>query len=162
VKVRLDVRAPKGNVLPEKEPALDKAEIARLEAYLRKLLGASGLAVRARGGDEADVLVGAEKIADITKDEDEGELSYFFNMGVARQKGAAKNAPVDAPERLRLEKVLKDRLGAPRLSVRPRPRKTDSAEVYVGEEFIGTLSADEDAGYYLTVSILDIDLDGGI
>jgi hypothetical protein len=142
---------------------LEKPEIARLEAYLRKLLGATDLVVRARGADDADVLVGVEKIADLTKDEDEGELSYFFNMGVARLKGAAKNAPVDAAERIRLEKVLKERFGAPRLSVRPRPRKTDSAEVYVGDEFIGTISADEgDVGYYLTISILDIDLDGGI
>jgi hypothetical protein len=43
--------------------------------------------------------------------------------------------------------------------VRARPRKTDSAEVYVHDEFIGTLSADVDEGYYLTMSVLDIDLE---
>ena len=46
------------------------------------------------------------------------------------------------------------------LDVRARPRKTDSAEVYVHNEFVGTISADEDEGQVLTMSILDIDLDG--
>lgn len=141
---------------------MDKAEIAKLESYLGRLLGASGLKVRAVGGDDAEVLVGDQKIADLSKDEDEGELSYFFNMGVERAKGAARLAPLDGAERVRLEQVLREKLGAPKLSVRPRPRKTDSAEVYVDEEFIGTISADEapgHVGYYLTMSILDIDLE---
>ena len=46
------------------------------------------------------------------------------------------------------------------VDVRARPRKTDSAEVYVHNEFVGTISADEDEGQVLTMSILDIDLDG--
>lgn len=143
---------------------MDQAEITRLETYLKKLLGAQRLSVTARGADDADVLIGAEKIADLSKDEDEGELSYFFNMGVARAKGAAKNAPIDAGERVRLQTALKEALGTSGLEVRQRPRKTDSAEVYVNDEFIGTLSADEapgEIGYYLTMSILDIDLDDG-
>ena len=51
-------------------------------------------------------------------------------------------------------------LHAADLDVRARPRKTDSAEVYVHDEFVGTVSADEDEGQVLTMSILDIDLDG--
>lgn len=141
---------------------MDKAETARLETYLRALLGAPGLSVRVRSADEADLLNGKDKIADILKDEDEGELSYCVNMGASRAPGASKSAPLDAGERVRLEAELKVKLGAPALSVRARPRKTDSAEVYVGEEFIGTLSADDDKqyGYFLTMSILDIDLEG--
>ena len=141
---------------------MDQAEITRVQAYLRRVLGASNISVKARGGDEADVLVGAAKVAELSKDEDEGELSYFFNMGVARAKGAARNAPLDGSERVRLEALLRNALGAPGLEVRQRPRKTDSAEVYVADEFIGTLSADDapgEIGYYLTMSILDIDLD---
>jgi hypothetical protein len=45
----------------------------------------------------------------------------------------------------------------------PRPKKTDSAEVMIGEEFIGVLSLDTEDGdrsYALTMSILDIDLEG--
>ena len=139
---------------------MDQLECARVETYLRKLFGAPKLAVGACGRDEAEITVGAETIADLVKDEEDGELSYCLSMLVARAPGAAKGAPIDTAERARLESVLKQRLGAGALSVRPRPRKTDSAEVYAGEEFIGTLSADEDAGYYLTLIILDIDLEG--
>ncbi|HWA01845.1 MAG TPA: DUF3126 family protein [Caulobacterales bacterium] len=140
---------------------MDNPEIERLQAYLRRLLGASGLGVRAEGAEEAAVLVGDQKIAEISKDDDEGELSYFFNMGLPRAKGAARNAPLDESERTRLQAALREKLGAPKLEVRQRPRKTDSAEVYVEDEFIGTLSADPDSaeiGYFLTMSILDIDL----
>ena len=59
---------------------MDKAEIAKLESYLGRLLGAPGLKVRALGGDEAEVLVGDQKIADLSKDEDEGD--YNFSMAI--------------------------------------------------------------------------------
>lgn len=133
---------------------MDAQERTRLEGYLRKLLGSPTLAVAARGGDEAELTLGGKKVGDISKDEDEGELSYYLSVSVA---GGAK--ALDAEERTKSEKALKEKLGAPGLAVRPRPRKTDSAEVYVGEEFIGTLSVEDD-GYYLTMSILEIDLDG--
>lgn len=133
---------------------MEAQERTRLEGYLRKLLGSPDLVIASRGADEADLTLGGKKIGDITKDEDEGELSYYLSLAVP---GGAKE--LDANERTKSEKALKDKLGSPGLSVRPRPRKTDSAEVYVGDEFIGTLSVEDD-GYYLTMSILDIDLDG--
>ena len=139
---------------------MDQVDCARVEAYLRKLFGAPKLMVSARGRGEAEITVGAETIADLVKDEEDGELSYCLSMLVPRAPGAAKGAPIDTVERARLESVLKQRLGASVLTVRPRPRKTDSAEVYAGEEFIGTLSADEDAGYFLTLIVLGIDLEG--
>lgn len=141
---------------------MDKSEIGRLETYLRKVFAAPGIGVAARGPEDADMMVGGQKIADISKEEDEGETSYFVNMGVARAPGAAKDAPLEVAERARLEGVLRKQLGAAQISVRARPRKTDSAEVYVGEEFIGTLSRDEESreyGHFLTMSILDIDLE---
>ncbi|WP_425428462.1 DUF3126 family protein [Acuticoccus kandeliae] len=49
------------------------------------------------------------------------------------------------------------------LSVRARPRKDDSAEVYLGEEFIGVLYRDEDEGelsWNFTMAILEVDLEG--
>lgn len=141
---------------------MDQAEITRLQAYLRRLLGASKLTVAATSGDEADVLVDGAKVADLTKDEDEGELSYFFNMGLVRAKGAARSAPLDEAERMRLQALLNETFATTGVTLRARPRKTDSAEAYVGEEFIGTVSADEQpghVGYFLTMSILDIDLD---
>lgn len=141
---------------------MDKAELARLESYLRKVFGSPGLGVRAKANAEAEMVLGAEKLADISKDEDEGELSYFVNMGVARAPGAARDAPIAAAELARLQEVLRARLGSKALVVRARPRKTDSAEVYVGDEFIGTLSRDEESsefGCFLTMSILDMDLE---
>jgi Protein of unknown function (DUF3126) len=141
---------------------LDQSECARIQSYLRSLLGAPGLLVRGTSADKGDVLLGADKLADIAKDEEEGELSYAVSMGLARNPALPRNAPIDAAERARVEKLLQTKFGAPGINVRQRPRKTDSAEVYAGDEFIGTLSADEgrgDIGYYLTLSILDIDLE---
>lgn len=141
---------------------MDQGEVARLQAYLRRLLGASTLNVKRTGGDEADVLVGETKVADLTKDEDEGELSYFFNMGLVRAKGAARTAPLDEGEKSRLQALLNETFGTTGIELRARPRKTDSVEAYVGDEFIGTVSSDEQpghVGYFLTMSILDIDLE---
>lgn len=45
------------------------------------------------------------------------------------------------------------------IDVKARPRKEDSAEVYVGDEFIGLVYKDEDEGdYNFSMAILDIDL----
>ena len=44
----------------------------------------------------------------------------------------------------------------------PRPKKDDSAEVYIGEEFIGVLFLDDEDGdksYNFNMSILDTDLE---
>ena len=141
---------------------MEKSELSRLEAYLRKTFGSPELVVRAKRADQAELRLGEATLADISKDEDEGEMSYFVNMGVARAAGAAKDAPITGAELTRLQEVLRERLGAKALSVRARPRKTDSAEVYVGEEFVGTVSRDEESrefGHFLTMSILDIDLE---
>ena len=48
------------------------------------------------------------------------------------------------------------------IEVRARPQKDDSAEVYIGDEFIGVLFRDDEDGdlsYNFTMAILDIDLD---
>ena len=138
---------------------MDATECTRLGAYLSKLLGSPTVSVVARGGAEGEVLVDGAAIAELLRDEDEGELSYAISLAIPRAAGAKKNAPIDDAERARLQGVLRQKLHAADLDVRPRPRKTDSAEVYVHDEFVGTLSVDEDEGYFLTMSILDIDLE---
>ncbi len=48
------------------------------------------------------------------------------------------------------------------LEVRARPRKTDSAELYMGDEFLGILYRDDEDGdlsYNFSMAILDVDLD---
>jgi hypothetical protein len=64
-------------------------------------------------------------------------------------------------EIIKLERYLKKVFRLPELQVRQRPRKEDSAEVYVGEEFIGVLFRDDDEGetaYQFQMAILDYDL----
>jgi len=68
---------------------------------------------------------------------------------------------VTRDEILKLERYLKKVFRLPDIQVRQRPRKEDSAEVYVGEEFIGVLFRDDDEGeiaYQFQMAILDFDL----
>jgi len=49
------------------------------------------------------------------------------------------------------------------MQVRQRPQKTDSAEVYIGDEFIGVVyrdDEDDDLSYQFQMAILDFDLNG--
>ncbi len=50
----------------------------------------------------------------------------------------------------------------PKMEVRARPRKDDSAEVYIGDEFLGVLFRDDEDGdlsFNFSMAILEIDLD---
>jgi Protein of unknown function (DUF3126) len=70
---------------------------------------------------------------------------------------------VTRDEILKLERYLKNMFRLPELQVRQRPRKEDSAEVYIGEEFIGVIFRDDDEGeiaYQFQMAILDYDLKG--
>ena len=51
---------------------------------------------------------------------------------------------VDVQEVRKLDAYLKKLFGNARIRVVPRPKKDDSAEVYVGEEFIGVLFVDDE------------------
>jgi hypothetical protein len=68
---------------------------------------------------------------------------------------------VDVQEIRKLETYLRQLFGNARIRVVPRPRKEDSAEVYVGEEFIGVLfvdDEDDDRSYNFQMAILGTDL----
>ena len=64
------------------------------------------------------------------------------------------------PEEIRkLTAYLKRVFQNQTIDVKARPRKEDSAEVYVGDEFIGLIYKDEEDGdYNFQMAILDIDL----
>jgi hypothetical protein len=64
------------------------------------------------------------------------------------------------PEEIRkLDAFFKRTFQNPNLQVKARPRKDDSAEVYVGDEFLGIVFKDEEDGdYNFSMAILDIDL----
>jgi len=62
----------------------------------------------------------------------------------------------------KIERFLRRTFENQRIGVRARPRKTDSAEVYVGDEFLGVLFEDKEDGetsYNFQMAILEIDLD---
>jgi hypothetical protein len=68
---------------------------------------------------------------------------------------------LDVQEVKKLDAYLKKLFGNARIRVVPRPKKEDSAEVYLGEEFIGVLfvdDEDEDRSYNFQMAILESDL----
>ena len=69
---------------------------------------------------------------------------------------------VDVQEVRKLDAYLKRLFGNPKIRVVPRPKKDDSAEVYIGEEFIGVLFVDEEddeRSYSFNMAILATDLE---
>jgi hypothetical protein len=69
---------------------------------------------------------------------------------------------MDKKDMQRVETYLRRTFGNATIRVVPRARKTDSAEVYIGEESIGVISEDREDGetsYDFHMAILDIDLE---
>ena len=62
----------------------------------------------------------------------------------------------------KVESYLRKTFGTPSLTVRPRPKKDDSAEVYIGEDFVAVLFREDEDGevsYQFQMAILDVDLE---
>lgn len=62
----------------------------------------------------------------------------------------------------KLESYFQKKFQLPTIEVRQRPQKQDSAELFIGDEFIGVLYRDDEDGevsYNFSMAILDIDLD---
>jgi hypothetical protein len=83
--------------------------------------------------------------------------------GYNRQKnqpGQGSQA-VDIQEIRKIEAYLRRLFGNAKIRIVPRPKKDDSAEVYIGEEFIGVIFVDEEEkdSYNFNMSILGVDLD---
>jgi hypothetical protein len=129
---------------------MDKEEIAKLRAHLRRSLGAPGLTVvpSSRDKDGADVQLGERKIGIVTLDEEDGDRSFFFEMKV----------PV---ERHVLQDYLRRLFENDKLTIAARTKKTDSVELNNGPDFLGVISADDPKGqtYTLEMAILDYDLE---
>ncbi len=65
-------------------------------------------------------------------------------------------------EVIKLERYLQTKFQLPSIEVRQRPQKDDSAEVYIGDEFIGVLFRDDDEddlSYAFNMAILSFDLE---
>ena len=62
----------------------------------------------------------------------------------------------------RVQNYLRKLFGNPAIRVVVRPKKEDSAEVYIGEEFVAVLFVDDEDGdrsYTFQMAILDTDLE---
>lgn len=69
---------------------------------------------------------------------------------------------MDKSELAKIERYLRRVFANHAIRVTVRPKKTDSAEVYIGEEFIGVLYLDDEDGdksYNFSMAILDVDLE---
>ena len=69
---------------------------------------------------------------------------------------------MDVQEIRKLEAYIKRLFGNAKLRVVPRPKKEDSAEVYIGDEFIGVLfvdDEDDERSYNFQMAILGTDLE---
>ena len=134
---------------------MDVQEVKKLDAYLKKLFGNQRLRVVPKKADEADVFVGEERVGGLTVDDEDEERSYNLEIKITLGEAAnIKNLKT-------LEAYLRRKFDAERIRVVARPRKTDSAEVYIGEEYIGVLFFDEKEtrSCYFEMAILALDLE---
>jgi hypothetical protein len=134
-------------------------EVSKLDAYLKRLFGNSRIRVVPNKGEEADVYVGQERIGKLALDEDDDdddERSYNFEMKIT-----LGDAATGSPDIKKLDAYLKRKFDNELIRVIPRFKKKDSAEVYVGQEYIGVVFFDEkDArSSYFELPILALDLD---
>jgi hypothetical protein len=82
-------------------------------------------------------------------------------MAEAAQIETDHGVKIVKPDELKkLDAYLKKTLN-PGIVVKARPRKDDSAEVYIGEEFLGVIYRDDEDGdlsYNFSMAILEVDL----
>ena len=134
---------------------MDVQEVKKLDAYLKKLFGNQRLRVVPKKADEADVFVGEERVGGLTVDDEDEERSYNLEIKIMLGEAASiKNLKT-------LEAYLRRKFDTERIRVVARQRKTDSAEVYIGEEYIGVLFFDEKEtrSCYFEMAILALDLE---
>jgi hypothetical protein len=134
---------------------VDVQEIKQLDAYLKKLFGNAQIRVVPKTADSAEIFIGEDDAGELTVDDDEGERSYNFRMVIQLGQDPSIQ-PVPA-----LNAYLRRKFDNDNLRVVTRPKKMDSLELYLGEEFIGVLFVENEKGrrsYILELPILDVDL----
>ncbi len=134
---------------------MDVGEVRKLDAYLKKLFGNNSIRLVPKTYDSGEVFVGEDDLGELTVDDEDGERSFNFRMVI--QVG---NDPSIQPVPT-LNAYLRRKFDNENIRVVVRPKKTDSLEVYIGEEFIGVLFLEIEKGrrsYILELPILDVDL----
>jgi len=134
---------------------VDVSEVRKLDAYLKKLFGNQQIRVVPKSGDFAEVFVGDDDLGEITVDDEDGDRSYNFRMVI--QIGSDPSIqPVPT-----LNAYLRNKFENDQIRIVTRPKKLDSVEAYLGDEFIGVLFLENEKGrksYIFELPILDVDL----
>ena len=134
---------------------MDVTEVRKLDAYLKKLFGNAKIRVVPKTYDTAEVFVGDDDAGELNLDDEDGDKSYNFRMVIQVSQDPTMQ-PVPT-----LTNYLKRKFENEKIRVVTRPKKTDSLEAYIGEEFLGVLFLETEKGrksYIFELPILDIDL----
>jgi len=135
---------------------VDVTEVKKLDAYLQKLFGNPGIRVVPKKGDTAEIFIGEDDLGVLTVDDEDGDRSYNFRMVIQ-----VSNDPSFQPVPT-LTTYLRAKFDNEKIRVVTRPKKTDSLEAYIDEEFLGVLFVENEKGrrsYIFELPILDVDLD---
>jgi hypothetical protein len=136
---------------------VDVTEVRKLDGYLKRLFENPRIRVVPRPGkaDAADVIVGEDRVGSLSVDDEDEERSYNLEIKITLGESAS------VKHLKTLEAHLQRNLDNQRIRIVARPRKTDSAEVYLGDEYIGVLFFDEKEtrSCYFEMAILELDLE---
>jgi hypothetical protein len=134
---------------------VDVQEVKKLDAYLKRQFGNTRIRLVPKTADSADVFVGEERIGGLLVDDEDDERSYNFEMKIILGEPASVKALIP------LETYLRRKFDNERIRVVARPRKTDSVEVCIGEDYLGIVFFDEKdpRSCYFELPILDFDLE---
>lgn len=134
---------------------MDVQEVRKLDSYLKKVFGNPNIRVVPKGGDIAEVFIGEDDLGEMTVDDEDGDRSYNFRMVIQVSQDPSMQ-PVPT-----LTNYLRLKFDNEKIRVVTRPKKMDSLEVYLGDDFLGVLFLEAEKGrksYILELPILDIDL----
>jgi Protein of unknown function (DUF3126) len=139
---------------------VDVQEVRKLDAYLKKLFGNTKVRVVPKTYDTAEVFVGDDDVGELNVDDEDGDRSFNFRMVIqVGQDPSMQPVPT-------LNAYLRRKFENDNIRVVTRPKKTDSLEAYIGEEFLGVLFLENEKGrksYIFELPILDVDLaDAGL
>ncbi len=137
---------------------VDVQEVRKIDAYLRKLFDNPNIRVVPKG-NAAEVFIGNDDLGELIVDDEDGDRSYNFRM-VIHVSGDPSLQPIPT-----LTTYLRSKFENDNIRVVTRPKKTDSVEAYIGEEFLGVLFVENERGrksYIFELPILDVDLEGGL
>jgi hypothetical protein len=137
---------------------VDVQEVKKLDEYLKRLFGNARIRVSPQKDDLAKVFIGEENVGDLTVDDEDDERSYNLRMEIPL-------GPSEGMQDIkRLDAYLKRKFDNERIRVVARPKKQDSVEAYIGDEFLGVLFVEDGRSgrsYIFELPILGIDLQPG-